>query len=48
MTRRIHKLLYDVWLALEQIEQFVADTPDFSAYQADPRTQAAVNWHLRA
>lgn len=46
MTRRIHKLLYDVWLSLEQITEFVADTPNFAAYQNSPLTQGAVNWHL--
>lgn len=46
MTRRIHKLLYDVWLVVEQINAFVADTPTFAAYAAGPRTQSAVNWQL--
>lgn len=39
-------MLYDVWLAVEQINAFVADTPTFAAYAADPRTQSAVNWQL--
>lgn len=46
MTRRIHKLLVDVQLAVEQIDAFVADTPTFAAYLADSRTRSAVNWQL--
>ena len=46
MTQRIHKLLYDVLLAAEQIEAFVADVPTFAAYLSDPRTQSAVSWQL--
>lgn len=46
MTRRIHKLLYDVWLSVVQMEEFVADIPDFTAYKNNPLAQGAVNWHL--
>lgn len=46
MSRRKHKLLVDVWLAVEQINAFIADTPTFAAFAADPRTRSAVNWQL--
>lgn len=31
---------------MAQIEAFVADTPTFAAFVADPRTRSAVNWQL--
>jgi uncharacterized protein with HEPN domain len=46
MTQKGHKYLFDVLRAVELIEAFVADTPTFSAYQSDLKTQSAVERQL--
>jgi uncharacterized protein with HEPN domain len=42
MTEKGRKLLSDIIIAIDLIENFVADTPDFSSYQNDLKTQSAV------
>jgi uncharacterized protein with HEPN domain len=37
------KYLSDIALAIELIEEFIADVSDFSAYENDRKTQALLN-----
>jgi uncharacterized protein with HEPN domain len=46
MTPQGQKYLFDIQRAIELIDQFVLDTPTFSAYQADLKTRSAVERQL--
>jgi uncharacterized protein with HEPN domain len=46
MTPQGQKYLFDIRRAIELIEDFVRETPDFAAYQADLKTQSAVERQL--
>ena len=46
MTERGKKYLSDILMAIELIENFISDTPDFNLYQNDPKTQSAVERQL--
>jgi uncharacterized protein with HEPN domain len=46
MTPQGQKYLFDIQRAIELIEAFVQDTPSFAAYQADLKTQSAVERQL--
>ena len=46
MTPQGQKYLFDIRRAIELIEDFVRETADFTAYQADPKTQSAVERQL--
>jgi uncharacterized protein with HEPN domain len=46
MTERSHKYLKDVLMALELIEHFTQDVADFRTYEADRKTQSAVERQL--
>ena len=37
-----HKYLFDIKRAIELIEEFMRDTPTFTAYQTDLKTRSAV------
>lgn len=41
MTEAGRKYLSDILVAIDLIEKFVQDTPDFITYEADPKTQSA-------
>lgn len=41
MTEKSRKFLSDIIRALELIENFLADTPDYNSYQNDLKTQSA-------
>jgi uncharacterized protein with HEPN domain len=46
MTLQGQKYLFDIKRAIELIEEFVRDTPNFTAYQADLKTRSAVERQL--
>ena len=46
MTEKSKKYLSDIALAIELIEEFIADVSDFSAYENDRKTQSAVERQL--
>lgn len=46
MTPQGQKYLFDIQRAIELVEDFVRETADFAAYQADLKTQSAVERQL--
>lgn len=42
MTQRGQKYLFDILWAIELVEEFVRDVPDFNAYQVDLKTRSAI------
>ena len=46
MTEKARKYLSDILLAIDLIQRFISDTPDFPAYQLDLKTQSAVERQL--
>jgi len=46
MTERYKKYLVDMINAIELVEQFVIDTPNFPQYQNDAKTKSAVERQL--
>src|SRR5690606_1424938 len=46
MTEAGRKYLSDILIAIDLIEKFVQDTPDFNAYDTDLKTQSAVERQL--
>lgn len=46
MTEKGKKYLSDIQMAIDLIEIFIADTPDFNLYQKDLKTQSAVERQL--
>ncbi len=46
MTEKGKKYLSDILMAIDLIENFIADTPDFNLYQSDLKTQSAVERQL--
>lgn len=42
MTEKNKKFLFDILLAIDLIESFLIDTPDFNFYEKDLKTQSAV------
>jgi uncharacterized protein with HEPN domain len=46
MMEKSKKYLSDIALAIELIEEFIADVSDFSAYENDRKTQSAVERQL--
>ena len=46
MTDRVKKYLSDILVAISRIESFVADTNGFEKYQADIKTESAVERQL--
>ena len=46
MTNRAKKYLSDILYALNLIEDFIAETKDFTAYLSDLKTQSAVERQL--
>lgn len=46
MTEKGRKYLSDILMAIDLIEYFIADTPDFNSYQDDLKTQSAVERQL--
>jgi len=46
MTEAGKKYLSNILIAIDLIEKFVQDTPDFNAYDADLKTQSAVERQL--
>ena len=46
MTEQAKKYLSDMLNAIELVEQFSKDTPDFESYQADLKTKSAVERQL--
>ena len=46
MTEKGKKYLSDILIAIDLIENFIADTPDFNLYQNDLKTQSAVERQL--
>ncbi len=46
MTPRSQKYLFDIGQAIAAVEEFISDTPDFTAYQADHKTRSAVERQL--
>ncbi|MEK6476452.1 HepT-like ribonuclease domain-containing protein [Catalinimonas sp. 4WD22] len=46
MTEEGRKYLSDILIAINLIEQFTKDTPDFETYQADLKTQSAIERQL--
>ncbi len=46
MTERGKKYLSDILMAIDLIENFIADTPDFEHYQKDLKTQSALERQL--
>ncbi|WP_373060405.1 DUF86 domain-containing protein [Zunongwangia sp. H14] len=46
MTEKGKKYLSDILLAINLIENFIADTPNFNLYQNDLKTQSAVERQL--
>lgn len=46
MTERATKYYSDILLAIELVEQFIADTPNFTIYCADRKTKSAVERQL--
>ena len=46
MTEKSKKYLSDILMAIDLIEKFTVDTTDFNSYQADLKTQSAVERQL--
>ncbi|AVR45718.1 hypothetical protein C7S20_10890 [Christiangramia fulva] len=46
MTEKGKKYLSDILMAIDLIENFIADTPDFNSYQEDLKTQSAIERQL--
>ena len=46
MTEKGKKYLSDILRAIDLIENFIADTPDFNLYQSDLKTQSAIERQL--
>ena len=46
MMEKSKKYLSDIRMAIDLIQDFVADTPDFDLYQSDLKTQSAVERQL--
>ena len=46
MMEKSKKYLSDIALAIVLIEEFIADIPDFNAYEKDRKTQSAVERQL--
>lgn len=46
MMEKGKKYLSDILTAINLIEKFIADTPDFNLYQSDLKTQSAVERQL--
>jgi uncharacterized protein with HEPN domain len=46
MTEKGKKYLSDILMAIDLIENFIADTTDFNLYQKDLKTQSAVERQL--
>lgn len=46
MTEKGRKYLSDIRMAINLIDNFIADTPDFNLYQKDIKTQSAVERQL--
>ena len=46
MTEKGKKYLSDILMAIDLIEDFIADTPDFVTYQEDLKTQSAIERQL--
>jgi len=46
MTEKGKKYLSDILIAIDLIEYFIADTPDFNLYENDLKTQSAVERQL--
>jgi len=46
MTEKGKKYLSDILMAIDLIENFITDTPDFNLYQKDLKTQSAVERQL--
>lgn len=46
MTEAGRKYLSDILIAIDLIEKFVQDTPDFTTYEADLKTQSAIERQL--
>lgn len=46
MTIKEKKYLSDILIAISRIEQFVADTPTYTIYTSDLKTQSAVERQL--
>jgi len=46
MTEEGRKYLSDIIMAIERIESFIQDTPNFSSYEADLKTQSATERQL--
>ncbi len=42
MTEKGRKYLYDILIAINLIEDFIADTHNFELFAKDPKTQSAV------
>jgi len=46
MTDKGKKYLSDIMMAIELIEEFTSETPDYNSYDADLKTQSAVERQL--
>ena len=46
MTEKNKKYLFDILSAIDLVEKFIADVPDFNSYQSDLKTQSAVERQL--
>ncbi len=46
MNKKAKTCLFDILKAMESIEDFIRDTPDFAAYASDLKTQSAVERQL--
>ena len=46
MMEKSKKYLSDIMMAIDLIQNFVADTPDFDSYQNDLKTQSAIERQL--
>lgn len=46
MMEKSRKYLSDLIMAIDLIQSFVADTPDFDSYQNDLKTQSAIERQL--
>src|SRR5690606_32147179 len=46
MTEKSKKYLINILMAIDLIENFMADTPDFDFYQKDLKTQSAIERQL--
>lgn len=46
MTEKSRKYLSDILMAIDLIERFLVDTPNFDVYQDDIKTQSAIERQL--